>query len=71
MGLVVTKPVSGVSESETQTSVLSNRNEAKKNTCVSGSRTDHKNSGLTLNFFFKKKSDFSYHKFARKLTKNG
>ena len=42
----------------------------KKNTCVSGSPTDPKNSGPTLNFFFpKKKSDFSYHKFARKLTK--
>ena len=44
----------------------------KKNTCVSGSPTDPKNSGPTLNFFFFKKIfDFSYHKFARKLTKNG
>ena len=39
-----------------------------KNTCVSGSPTDPINSGPD---FSPKKSDFSYHKFARKLTKNG
>ena len=44
-----------------------------KNTCVSGSPTDPKSSGPTLNFnfFFFKNPIFLYHKFDRKLTKNG